>query len=74
MESFYAHCNEILVKKGAYVTKGEKIATIGNNDGQYYAHLHLEMRDDLTLPVGPGYSDDTTGYLNPTEFINKNRK
>lgn len=74
VESLYAHCNAILVKKGTYVTKGQKIGTIGTNNGQYYAHLHLELRNIIDLPIGSGYSNDSTGYLNATTFINNNRK
>lgn len=73
VESLYAHCDSILVKNGAFVSKGEKIATIGTNSGQYYAHLHLEIRDTVGIPIGSGYSADTDGYLNPTKFIKANR-
>jgi murein DD-endopeptidase MepM/ murein hydrolase activator NlpD len=74
IESFYAHCNSITVKTGAYVNKGDKIGTIGNNNGQYLAHLHLELRSQIGLPIKDGYSFNTTGYLNPTEYIKNNRK
>ena len=74
VESLYAHCDTIIIKKGDYVKKGDKIATIGTNDGHYLAHLHFELRNKIGLPVGGGYAIDTTGYLNPTKFIKKNRK
>ena len=73
-ESLYAHCDTILVKEKQFVKKGDKIATIGNNNGQYLAHLHLEVRDSVHLDIGPGYSSDTNGYLDPTTFIKENRK
>jgi len=73
VESLYAHCDTIFVKEQQWVTKGTTIGTIGNADGQYLAHLHFEIRDDLTLPIGPGYADITKGYLNPTKFINAHR-
>lgn len=69
IESLYAHCDTIFVKPKSWVKKGEKIGTIGNANGQYYAHLHLEIRDNINLPIGGGYSSDTTGYLDPTKFI-----
>lgn len=72
-ESLYAHCQEILVEKGDAITKGQKVATIGNVDGFYYAHLHLEMRWKIGANLGGGYSSDTTGYLDPTAFIRKFR-
>ena len=74
IESLYAHCLKIDVQEGDYVNKGDKIGTIGNNSGQYLAHLHLELRTEVGLPIGGGYSSNTAGYINPTEFIKSNRK
>ena len=73
-ESLYAHCDSIKVKSNRFIKKGEQIATIGNCNGAYYAHLHLEIRDSVNLDIGRGYSTNTTGYLNPTEFIKNNRE
>ena len=73
-ESLYAHCDTILVSEKQFVKKGDKIATIGNCNGIYLAHLHLEVRDSVNLDIGPGYSSDTAGYLDPTQFIKNNRK
>ncbi|MDG5491730.1 M23 family metallopeptidase [Psychroserpens sp. SPM9] len=72
-ESLYAHCDSTLVTPGEFIKKGMQIATIGNCNGLYYAHLHLEIRDVVGLDIGPGYSEDTTGYVDPTEFIIKHR-
>jgi murein DD-endopeptidase MepM/ murein hydrolase activator NlpD len=72
--SLYAHCDSIIIKEGDFVKKGEQIATIGNCNGAYYAHLHLEIRDSINLDIGGGYSSDTAGYLDPTLFIKNNRK
>lgn len=74
IESLYAHCDTILTKPDSWIKKGTKIGTIGNAHGAYYAHLHFEIRDDITLPLGPGYSDITDGYLDPTKFIKEHRK
>ncbi|MGB1646581.1 MAG: M23 family metallopeptidase [Crocinitomicaceae bacterium] len=73
VESLYAHCDEIFVEEGEFVHKGIQIGTIGNNNDMYLAHLHFEIRDNLDLPVGGGYSTNTSGYINPTEFIMNNR-
>ena len=73
IESLYAHCQSISVLKGQYVTKGANIGTIGTANGAYLAHLHLEIRTILNLPIGPGYSSETKGYLDPTDYINNNR-
>lgn len=74
IESFYAHLDKILVSKNTIVKKGQKIGTIGNVNGLYLAHLHLEIRDDINLPIGRGYSKNTKGYVDPTQFIRKHRK
>lgn len=73
VESVYAHCDTILVTEGQSVSRGDQIATIGNADGVYYAHLHLELRYAIGEDIGGGYSYDTTGFLNPTAFIKANR-
>lgn len=72
-ESLYAHCDSIIINSNRFIKKGEQIATIGNCDGTYFAHLHLEIRNEIDKDIGGGYSIDTTGYLDPTDFINKNR-
>lgn len=42
--TLYGHCSEIYVTKGQTVTKGQKIAAIGNTGNSYGAHLHFEVR------------------------------
>lgn len=74
IESLYAHCDQILVTKGDYVPKGFLIGTIGNNNGQYLAHLHFEIRSTPGLAIGGGYDINTEGYLDPTKFILAHRK
>lgn len=71
VESFYAHLDEINVKEGDLIKRGQKLGTIGTADGKYSAHLHLEMRNFIDMGIGPGYSDDTFGFLVPTDFIEK---
>ncbi len=73
VESIYAHCNEILVDSGNLVGIGTPIGTIGTANGKYPAHLHFEMRSDLNLPIGGGYSLNKEGYLDPTAFIKAHR-
>ena len=73
VEALYAHCDTMQVQKGEFVLKGQQIGTIGNANGAYYAHLHFELRHDLDLPLGGGYSSNTKGYLDPTRFIKNNR-
>lgn len=73
VESLYAHCDEILIHKKQWIKKGGPIGTIGTADGIYLAHLHFEIRNDTSLSLGPGYSSDTIGYLDPTAFIKNHR-
>lgn len=40
----YAHNDKLLVKKGAQVTKGQKIATMGKTGGVKTPQLHFEVR------------------------------
>jgi lipoprotein NlpD len=49
--SAYAHNRELLVKEGQTVTKGQRIAEIGNTDADQ-AKLHFEIRR-LGKPVDP---------------------
>ncbi len=73
VESLYAHLDTIEVQAGQRVGRGQRIGTIGNAGGQYRAHLHLELRARRGMPLGGGYSNDTTGYLDPSAFILRHR-
>lgn len=73
IESIYAHLHTMDIEVGSLVKRGQRIGTIGNADGRYKAHLHLEMRNFINMSLGPGYGDDHYGYLVPTDFIRKNR-
>lgn len=44
--TIYAHCSKILVKEGAKVKKGQKIALSGNTGKTTGPHLHFEIRRD----------------------------
>jgi murein DD-endopeptidase MepM/ murein hydrolase activator NlpD len=72
--SLYGHLQKIRVQEDQFVKKGDMIGTMGDANGVYWVHLHFEIRDDIYKDIGPGYSGDTKGYLNPKKFINKNRK
>lgn len=71
VESVYAHLNEMEVEAGSFVAHREQIGTIGNADGAYWAHLHLEIRKEAGLPIGGGYSTDSTYHYDPSDFIKK---
>jgi murein DD-endopeptidase MepM/ murein hydrolase activator NlpD len=73
VQSYYGHVEEMLVDEGEDVRRGQQIATVGSAGGRYLAHLHFEMREFITPFVGPGYRDDTRGWINPSEFIRQHR-
>lgn len=73
VQSYYGHVDEMLVRAGKNVRRGQQIATVGNAGGRYFAHLHFEMREFKTPFVGPGYRKDTRGWLNPSAFIQAHR-
>ena len=52
----YAHCSEILVKKGDKVKKNQVVAKVGNTGNTTGAHLHFEIR----------YKDE---YINPEKIM-----
>ncbi len=72
MASLYAHLDQIAVTPGQQVARGQRIGTIGTAHGRYRAHLHFELRD-RHLPLGEGYGDGTTGYLDATAYIRSHR-
>lgn len=73
VQSYYGHVQDMLVHPGEIVKRGQQIATVGTANGRYFAHLHLEMREFLTPFIGPGYREDTRGWINPTKFIQEHR-
>lgn len=73
VQSYYGHVEEMLVHAGDDVRRGQKIATVGTGNGRYLAHLHFEMREFVTPFIGPGYRENTRGWINPTQFIEQHR-
>ena len=73
VQSYYGHVESILVHVGDDVRRGQQIATVGTGGGHYFAHLHFEMREFVTPFIGPGYREDTRGWLDPTAFVDAHR-
>jgi hypothetical protein len=73
VQSYYGHVQDMLVRPGEMVKRGQQIATVGTANGRYFAHLHFEMREVLTPFIGAGYREDTRGWINPTKFIETHR-
>jgi murein DD-endopeptidase MepM/ murein hydrolase activator NlpD len=73
VESLYGHLQNMNRTNGT-VERREQIGTIGKN-GWPSCHLHFEMRfpnSSLWGSPGPGYSYDTTGWTDPSDFIDSN--
>lgn len=75
IESFYAHLDELMVGEGQEVLRGQQIGTIGDANGHFPAHLHLEIRKNINTPIGKAYTSDTLGfgYVRPLPYIEKRR-
>lgn len=50
----YAHCNKIIVKEGAEIEQGQKIAEVGETGRATGPHLHFEVRRSGRV-VNPEY-------------------
>ncbi len=82
IRSLYAHLNEIKVETGKNVERRQVIGTIGQDpDKLFNAHLHLELRWDMTLgptywPTSDGKGEDWVKehYAEPSAFIRAHRR
>ena len=62
ISSIYAHCSQLLYKKGTNVNKGDVIALVGSSGKATGAHLHLEFTNN-------GISVDPLWLLPPINNI-----
>jgi len=75
IDTLNAHLDTILVKVGQMVKRGQQIGTIGTNYGMYPAHLHFEMRHNITIGVvRNSVAADMVNWADPSDFINRHRK
>lgn len=75
IDTLNGHLNQILVKVGQRIKRGQQIGTIGTNFGMYPAHLHFEMRHNLSIGMARnGVPADLVNWADPTDFINKHRQ
>jgi murein DD-endopeptidase MepM/ murein hydrolase activator NlpD len=75
VETLYSHLQSF-ERTGGEVNRREKIGSIGDGGGAYVCHLHFELRLSSSPSwgqVGPGYSGDSTGWTDPSDFIEANR-
>lgn len=70
VDSLYGHLDQILVRNGQQLRRGEQLGTIGTGGGLYPAHLHLEMRKDVRVGMARHrFSKDENIYWSPVDFI-----
>lgn len=79
MYSRSAHIEEIQVRTGDRVTRGQPIAKVGNAFGRYAYHLHFDLSPTTILETNPehwpgkNYDGLFGNYIDPKEWILANR-
>lgn len=74
VDSLYGHLHQINVTVGQKVSRGQKIGAIGNNHGQYDAHLHFELRKNLVVGMyRSSFPRDLSVYWVPSQFLAAHR-
>ena len=75
VDSLYGHVDQMLVREGQTVARGQQIATIGTAYGLYEAHLHFEVRKNINIGMYRSqFARDYSNYYNPTEFVETHRR
>lgn len=75
IDTLNGHLHKIMVKTGQTIKRGQQIGTIGTNFGMYPAHLHFEMRHDITIGMfRSNVPSDLNHWADPTQFINAHRR
>lgn len=75
VDSLYGHLLARNVKLHQIVVRGQQVGTMGSNNGQYYVHLHLEIRKNLQIGMNRSqFARDYSNYYSPTQFINAHRR
>ena len=75
IDTLNGHLDRMLVKTGQLIKRGQQIGTIGTNFGMYPAHLHFEIRHDITIGLQRNAApNDLNHWADPTQFINRYRK
>lgn len=69
VQTMYAHLQDIRVKTGQTVRRGEVIGTVGTAASAPLAHLHFEVRLGPYVNPGQGYADTPLNRVSPESFI-----
>lgn len=77
--SRYGHVENMLVKPGDRVKRGQQIAKVGNAFGRFAYHLHFDISPTRILETEPQHwpaknlDNLLANYIDPRDFILKNR-
>ena len=75
VDALYGHLNQIFVRRGQNVIRGQRIATIGTAHGVYHAHLHFEMRKNIAIGMNRAvFRRDFSNYYDPSKFVLSHRR
>jgi murein DD-endopeptidase MepM/ murein hydrolase activator NlpD len=75
IDTLNGHLDRMLVKTGQLIKRGQQIGTIGTNFGMYPAHLHFEIRHNISIGLQRNAApNDLIHWADPTQFINRYRK
>lgn len=72
-QTVYAHLDQIEVRLGELVVRGQPLGTVGTADGLYLAHLHFEVREGPFINPGVGYADVPMNRVSPERFLFQRR-
>lgn len=73
VQTMYAHLQDMSVKPGQLVRRGEPIGHVGTAEGAYLAHLHFEVRTGPYINPAEGYADTPLNRVSPEKFIAQRR-
>ena len=75
IDALYGHLNNILVRVGQRVMRGQQLATIGTAHGVYDAHLHFEIRKNIEIGMNrAAFRRDFSNYYDPSKFLLTHRR
>jgi murein DD-endopeptidase MepM/ murein hydrolase activator NlpD len=75
IDTLNGHLDKMMVTVGQQIKRGQQIGTIGSNRGMYPAHLHFEMRHDISIGMMRNSAPCTMAHwADPTKFINAHRR
>jgi murein DD-endopeptidase MepM/ murein hydrolase activator NlpD len=77
--SRYGHVEDMIVKTGDRVRRGQQVAKVGNAFGRFAYHLHFDLSPTNILEQNPEHwpaknlNNLLANYVDPRDFIQKNR-